>query len=102
MVVHGFLAGGGQIGLWAETSDVPADADDGAHPFAVAPAVAGDAGEAVLRLPSHADGPLPSPDLDPTVRATSGAAAWSVPAVLLHPGVDPEAVLEESGARCGA
>ena len=102
MVVHGFLAGGGRLGLWAETEAAPADPAQGAHPFAVAPPVAGDEREVVLRLPSDADGPLPSPDLDPTVRTNSAIAAWNVPTVLLNPGVDPEAMLEQTGVRCGA
>jgi superfamily II DNA or RNA helicase len=91
-VVHGFLAPGGRIGLWAEATAEAGGATS--HPFAVAPPVPGEPAIVTLMLPSDATGPLPSPELDPTPRTATRTGAWTVPAVLLEPGTDPEATLD--------
>src|SRR5262245_47817443 len=55
-------------------------------------------------LPSDAGGPLPSPDIDPSRRSATRTDAWTVPAVFLEPGIDPEAILDalnEDGAAEG-
>jgi hypothetical protein len=113
-VVHGFLASGGRIGLWAEataegTPGAKVDAGGAArHPFAIAPPVSGEPAIVTLVLPSDAAGPLPSPELDPAPRGETGTRAWSVTAVFLDPGTDPEATLDDAldeagdGVRAGA
>ena len=45
-VVHGFLAGDGRIGLWAEGTGPARSTPPLAHPWAAPPPLAGDAGEA--------------------------------------------------------
>ena len=126
-VVHGFLASGGRIGLWAEATpgatpraapdaspEAAAEAPPGAaaeatpgadgaarHPFATTPPVPGKLAIVTLTLPSDPDGPLPSPELDPSPRTATRTAAWSVTAVLLEPGTDPEAALEDTLDEAG-
>jgi SNF2-related domain/SNF2 Helicase protein/Helicase conserved C-terminal domain len=126
-VVHGFLAPGGRIGLWAEATpwatpraapdaspEAAAEAPPGAaaeatpgadgaarHPFATTPPVPGELAIVTLTLPSDPHGPLPSPESDPSPRTATRTAAWSVTAVLLEPGTDPEAALEDTLDEAG-
>ena len=98
IVVHGLLSVDGRIGLWAETTAPAPPGDDASrHPFATRPPASGEAGVRTLILPGDGAGPLPSPELDPAHgRTATGSAAWSVPVVLVEPGVDPEALIEEA------
>jgi SNF2 family DNA or RNA helicase len=111
LVLHGFIARDGRVGLWAETDEPPAEivgpgsvADSTAggggragrggprdHPFAVVAAGLADAGpvgHAVLLLPSTSAGPLASPQLGlPPRRGKPRLRAWRVPVVPV-PSVD--------------
>ena len=105
IVVHGLLSVDGRIGLWAETTAPAPPGDDASrHPFATRPPVSGEVSVRTLILPGDGTGPLPSPEFDPANgRTATGSAAWSVPVVLVEPGVDPEALIEEealTGEAC--
>jgi SNF2 family DNA or RNA helicase len=126
LVVHGIWAYGAAY-LWAEDSALPATAPPPAspaprpHPFASEPAslaegltsAEGLASKAVdaeltLWLPSHADGPLTSPELirppDPAgaraSRRKPALAAWRIPALAFDPAaaLDLLASVEDTGS----
>src|SRR5262249_11518482 len=66
-----------------------------AHPRAVAPPVPGEPTMVTVLLPSDDDGPLPSPELDPSARSSvTRSTPWSVPAVLLGPRLHPQAPVD--------
>src|SRR5688572_12152016 len=99
MVVHGFVAAGGRLALWAEGEASPARPPR--HPFAEPLAIAGESLAATLLLPTAEGAPLASPEAGGAVDADAPRKPWTVPAVVLKPGEDPE-ILTESVGRPGA
>ena len=99
MVVHGFVAAGGRLALWAEGEASPARPPR--HPFAEPLAIAGESLAATLVLPTAEGAPLASPEAGGAVDADAPRKPWTVPAVVLRPGEDPEVLIESVG-RPGA
>jgi hypothetical protein len=99
VIVHGFVTAAGRLALWAESADGAAVKAplDGRHPFAEAVAVPGDIEVHALTLPSRR-GPVPSTQATQAITRR----AWTVPAVVLGPGVDPELLLQELPAKAGS
>jgi SNF2 family DNA or RNA helicase len=111
IVVHGLVTAGGRLACWAETAPVGPTARRRSqrraepHPFAVAPAVDGRPGTAVLELPTVGSSPIGSPELGtrPPARGAARMLPWTVPVVFLPAGSDLEALVADlDGARVGS
>jgi SNF2 family DNA or RNA helicase len=117
IVVHGLVAAGGRLALWAEEPGSRAEhRDAGArgpaaphhggaprHPFAGLPPVAGTVDAITVHLPTLRGAPLPSPEAGGDAGMIGPPAPWTVPAVCLPAEVDPEEALSElDGVIAGA
>jgi SNF2 family DNA or RNA helicase len=111
IVVHGLVAAGGRLALWAEAPDQTARGSSAqgrraprSHPFAVPPPVTGPIDAITLHLPSRRGSPIASPEAGGAVPANDDPVApWSVPVAYPPSDVDIEAALAElDGVTAGS
>jgi SNF2 family DNA or RNA helicase len=111
IVVHGLVTAGGRLACWAETMPVGpivrrrSERRAEPHPFAVAPAIGGQPGTAVVELPTVGSSPIGSPELGarPPARGAMRTLPWTVPIVFLPAGGDLEALVADlDDARAGS